>query len=328
MKILVTGANGFVGLHLTERLLEEGHEVVALVRSPEKVAITHPNLKIIKGDLTNTNNTWKEELPSTLDTVIHTAGLVHSYCTQDFYDINTLGTKNLITVLKNKFNKLNFIQISSLAAAGPTEKGTKKKTSDQDFPVSDYGKSKKEAEVILLRERLPSWTVQIIRPPMVIGPRDTAVLDIFKMVRDGVVILPDLNSRLKEYSFVCVFDLVETIMRSLDQKQDNLFYSAHEKVITFEELIFTIQKQMDKKNILFLPLPSLVTKSASTLLNLVYKFYPHGLRLTPDKIRELLPAAWTCDTENTKEFLKQDFKYDITETIKITFLDYKNNSML
>jgi nucleoside-diphosphate-sugar epimerase len=328
MKILVTGANGFVGLHLTEKLLQEGHEVVALVRSPAKIRFSDKNLKIIKGDLSLSDSSWQNELPESLDVVIHTAGLVHSYNIQDFYDVNTTGTERLISLLKLKYTSLNFILISSLAAAGPTPKGIKKKTTDKDFPVSDYGKSKKEAEEILLKNRLPDWNVQIIRPPMVIGPRDNAVLDIFKMVRDGIVILPDLNSKKKEYSFVCVFDLVNTIVQSLELKEDNVFYSAHDSVITFEELIYTIQKQMDKKNILFLPLPSLITKSAALALSAAYRIYPHQLRLTPDKIKELLPFAWTCETNNTKEVLKQNFEYSLSDTIKITFEDYKNNSLL
>lgn len=330
MRILVTGASGFVGSHLTERLLDDGHEVFAIVRTPAKVKIKHSRLHLLQGDLSDSNNSWQASLPTTIDAVVHTAGLVHSYNTKDFFDVNTHGTERLVCVLKSKFNSpLRFILISSLAAAGPSSKGQKKLLSDSDNPVSDYGRSKKYAETYLLENSALNWTNIIIRPPMVIGPRDPAVLDIFKMVRDGIVILPDLNSRKKEYSFVCVFDLVETITLSLNQPLAHAtLYSAHDSVITFEELIFTIQKEMNKKRLIFLPLPGIATKAASQLLAMANKVSAHQLRLTPDKIKELLPFAWTCDASQTQEDLKQSFQYSIAETIKVTYEDYKKYSLL
>jgi nucleoside-diphosphate-sugar epimerase len=329
MRILVTGANGFVGLHLCERLLSEGHEVYGLVRNPKKVKITDQNLHLIAGDLQDAKCIWQIDLPETLDVVIHTAGLVHSFREQDFFDVNSRGTENLINTLKKKYTtNLKFILISSLAAAGPSRRGEKKLISDEDHPVSAYGMSKKAAENYLLNHHAKNWTTIIIRPPMVIGPRDTAVLDIFKMVRDGVVILPDLNAKKKEYSFVCVFDLVETITRSLNCDENILLYSSHPQVITFHELILTIQKEMKKDRIVYLPLPAPVTKIASQLLNIAHKIRPHQLRLTPDKIKELMPASWICDETKTTILLGQEFKFTLVETIHMTYLDYKKSSLL
>ena len=329
MKILVTGASGFVGSHLSERLLKDGHEVFAIVRNPAKMKISHPHLHLIQGDLNDQTSAWQSQLPSTLDAVIHTAGLVHSFRTQDFFDVNTQGTEYLINALKNKITSpLTFILISSLAAAGPSLKGQKKGLNDADSPVSAYGLSKKNAEDFLLKNKPSHWTSIIVRPPMVIGPRDTAVLDIFKMVRDGIVILPDLRSRQKEYSFVCVFDLVETIVLSLLHQRDAVFYSAHDSIVTFEDIIRTIQKEMSKKQILFLPLPSLATKLTAQILTFANRISPHQLRLTPDKIKELLPFAWTCDVSVTKQLLKQEFRYPLTDTIKLTLEDYVKNSLL
>ncbi len=329
MIILVTGANGFVGSHLCERLLQDGHEVFALVRTPAKVKLQHPHLHLIQGDLSDSTKAWQSKIPDTIDSVIHTAGLVHSFRKSNFFEVNTLGTKYLVDVLIEKYNSpLSFILISSLAAAGPSKKEIKKVSSDLDLPVSDYGLSKKDAEIYLLKTKPINWTVTIIRPPMVIGPRDTAVLDIFKMVRDGIIILPDLNSRKKEYSFVCVFDLIETITLALSHPQNATFYSAHDSIITFEELIFTIQKEMNKKNIMFLPLPSLITKIAAQFLSLANTIHPHQLRLTPDKIKELMPFSWTCDNSLTKDLLKQSFEYPLARTIELTYEDYKKNSLL
>jgi nucleoside-diphosphate-sugar epimerase len=329
MRIFLTGASGFVGSHLCDQLLKDGHEVWALVRNPAKVKTTHSHLTLISGDLSDSSLKWLEKLPSDIDKVIHTAGLVHSFNPADFFEVNTKGTERLIQGLKTKISTpLTFILISSLAAAGPVNKGEIRKLSDIDAPVSDYGLSKKLAEEFLLQSRGENWTVIRIRPPMVIGPRDTAVLDIFKMVRDGIVILPDLNSRKKEYSFVCVFDLVNTIILSISNQKDAVFYSSHDSVITFEEIIYAIQSAMNKKRIFFLPLPSLLTRIASKTLFLIHKISPHQLRLTPDKVKELLPFSWTCDASLTKKELDQTFNYTLKETIQITLEDYNKNSML
>ena len=103
MKILITGANGFVGSHLCEKLLSEGHSVYALVRSLKKFTIQpHSQLKLIQGDLDQDKLFWIDTLPTDLDTVIHTAGIVHSYSTDEFYRVNSIGTENLVNNLKNK----------------------------------------------------------------------------------------------------------------------------------------------------------------------------------------------------------------------------------
>ena len=109
MKVLITGANGFVGSHLCEKLLSDGHCVYALVRSPKKFTLpTHPRLTVIQGDLEQEQLQWLESAPFDLDTVIHVAGIVHSYSLEQFDRVNSEGTKNLINNLKNKFSVFFF----------------------------------------------------------------------------------------------------------------------------------------------------------------------------------------------------------------------------
>lgn len=329
MKILITGANGFVGKHLCLKLLSKGHTVYGLVRNPATIDFTHPNFHLIKGSLQLGLLPWVDQLPSDLDTCIHSAGLVHAYNTNDFFRVNTLGTKFLIESLKNKFPlKFKFILISSLAAAGPLELGFKKDETDIDFPVSEYGRSKKEAEVVLKDLAPESWIISIVRPPMIIGPGDTAVLDIFKMVKLGCIILPGTNSKIKEYSFVCVFDLVETICKLTDSDFSLFVYSAHESTIKFQELIKEIKTQLKKSWILYIPIPLPFIKVLGFFLNTLYKIYAHNLRLTPDKINELKAISWTCDASLSKSALNQVYQYDLRETVAVTLKDYKDRQWI
>jgi nucleoside-diphosphate-sugar epimerase len=85
---------------------------------------------------------------------------------------------------------------------------------------------------------------------------------------------------------------------------------------------------MNKSYIFFLPLPSLLTQTAAQVLAIINQYRPHQLRLTPDKIKELLPFAWTCDNSVTKSKLGQNFQFSLEDTVRMTYEDYKNNSQL
>lgn len=329
MKILITGSTGFVGTHLTKRLLDEGHTVYALVRNPSKMLLTHANLILIKGDLNAQSLKWVEDLPDDLNQCVHTAGIVHSFIHDEFTQVNVEGTRSLVDSLKKRYmDHFKFILISSLAAAGPVNLGEKKTDDTPDFPVSVYGQSKKEAENVLRLHAPETWICSIIRPPMIIGPGDVAVLDIFKMVKGRFIILPGRDSKIKEYSFVCVHDLVETIVRLVNTNQSMILYSAHDHIVRFHELIDEIKHQMKIAWIVYLPVPFFIVKILSFLFNLAYKFKHHNIRLTPDKINELKAMAWTCDNARSRLELKQIYKYDLKETIKVTLADYRKRKWL
>lgn len=329
MKILITGASGFVGTHLTKKFLDEGHTVYALVRTPSKMVYAHSNLYLVKGDLNNSSLHWVNELPADLDGCVHTAGIVHSYIHDEFTQVNVEGTRYLVDSLKKRFvDQFKFILISSLAAAGPVNLGEVKSEETPDIPVSVYGQSKKEAENVLRSHAPKEWTCSIIRPPMIIGPGDVAVLDIFKMVKGRFIILPGKNSKIKEYSFVCVLDLIETISKLMTTKESMIVYSSHDHIVRFHELIEEIKRQMKISWIIYLPLPFILVKLLSFILNFLYRIKHHGLRLTPDKINELKAMAWTCDNSRTKIELKQVYRYDLKETIAITLKDYQNRGWL
>jgi nucleoside-diphosphate-sugar epimerase len=331
MKILVTGANGFLGTHLAHKLLSQGHTVYGLVRNPKTITFSHQNFVVVKGDLNSPQPSWMNLIPSDLEVCIHTAGLVHTYLKAEFYKVNAEGTRILVESLKSKIKNnesFKFILISSLAAAGPVNFGEVKKENEPDFPVSTYGRSKKIAEEILKDLAPKVWTTSIVRPPMIIGPGDVAVLDIFKMVKSRFIILPGCNSKKKEYSFVCVFDLVETIIKVLESPQSFTLYSAHDDIITFLDLINEIKKRMGIRFLIYLPIPLFFVRLLSLLLAFIYTFFKHSLRLTPDKILELKSNAWNCENGTSKNILVQEYKYPLNETVKITYEDYKKRKWI
>lgn len=321
MKILVTGATGFVGSHLCELLDQSGHEVLALVRNPKKAQEFNIPGHAIVGDLSTFN--WVKSLPADLDAVIHTAGIVHSFRTKEFYDINAHATKNLIEALKH-YSKLSFTLISSQAAGGPACH-EKPASENSNAAVSEYGKSKLLAEQFL-KDAPPSWTTTAIRPPMVIGPRDPAVLDIFKMVKSRVVISPGSSSKEKHYSYVCVFDLVQFIKHALENKLTGIYYCAYPKSISLFDLVSTIGKQLEK-SFISITLPKPILKMAAKSIQRFGQMNLTNARLTGDKLHELLPPAWICDSSKSQG---ENFQYewDIQRTVESTLKDYQTRNWI
>ncbi len=312
MKVFVTGATGFVGSHLCRKLKTLGHDVYGLVRNDKKLQDEGLELISIKGSLNHSqSNDWIDELPTDLDCVIHVAGIVHSFNEDDFTKINKLATKQLINDLNKKYTQLNFIFISSLAAAGPGVKNEKMPLT----PVSDYGRSKKDAESLLNE----TWSNTIIRPPMIIGPGDPAILDIYKMVKSKIILTAGANALHNRYSFVCVYDLVDAIIKAMNKRRSGVedYFISHHRIITFEEIIDEISSCMGILP-LYLPMPLGFLKMIANLL----KWLPFDFRLTPDKINELAEPSWICENDKSIEKLKVTYEWDLKETIKITFDDY------
>src|SRR5215204_844110 len=96
MKILVTGATGFIGNHLVHRLVRDGHSVVALVRNREK-AKDLPPVEILEGDLSLFENP-RTVLPA-CDAVIHLAGVVAADRLADYERINFTAVKHLVACI-------------------------------------------------------------------------------------------------------------------------------------------------------------------------------------------------------------------------------------
>jgi nucleoside-diphosphate-sugar epimerase len=328
MKVLITGATGFVGSHLADLLTKEGHKVFSLVRNGNKAKEFLVPGKYVLGNLSQFE--WIKDLPDDLEAVIHTAGIVHSMNTNDFYEVNTHATEKLINELKLRYNQLKFVFISSLAAAGPSDGKTSHSENDALMPVSEYGRSKKEAELLVKKITPSSWTVSIVRPPMVIGPRDPAILDIYKMVNSGIITKIGGKSEKKYYSFVCVFDLIDVIYKclSLETTQKEVFYGTFPEPVSFDEIVTTVSNSLNKKIIFQMTIPLPILKAAVNTLGFIHKIKPINVRLTPDKYYELAPDNWQCSSEKSQNILSKDYEWNLLRTIEVTTKDYRQRGWI
>lgn len=165
--LAVTGATGFVGKTLLRMAVAEGHRLRALTRRPQPET---DGILWVAGALDNPESL--AELAQGADAVIHVAGVVNAPDRAGFVAGNIEGTRAMVRAAKDA-GVSRFIHISSLAAREPA--------------LSVYGWSKAGAEDAVADSGL-DWTM--VRPPAIYGPGDTEMLDLFRMARRGMIMLP------------------------------------------------------------------------------------------------------------------------------------------
>jgi nucleoside-diphosphate-sugar epimerase len=172
MKVFVTGANGFLGSHLVDRLLERGDEVHVLVRKTSNLQwLIGKDVRFHYGDVIGEGKGLRGGLQG-VDVLLHVAGILRANRSRTYYEVNTQGTANVLEECLNVRPEIRRVVIvTSLAAHGPSPEGKTATEGDECHPIGDYAKSKRDAELVALKyaDRLP---VTVVRPPAIYGPRD------------------------------------------------------------------------------------------------------------------------------------------------------------
>jgi len=208
MKVLVTGATGFIGRTLCGALVDAGFEVRALLRPGAQ--LDGPNTAKVtrfEGDVTVLESL--DDAVDDVEAVVHLAGVRSASRPATFHRVNTVGTDNLGQVCKaHGVGRLIFL--SSLAAQGPAPAGVVPHEPGNESPIGPYGHSKLAAEKALARLGAECG-VTVLRPAIVYGPYDRELLGWSRMLRLRLLPFPgDL-----ELSFVHVDDLSRLIVSVL-----------------------------------------------------------------------------------------------------------------
>ena len=189
MKIAVTGGTGFVGSHVIDAALVAGHQLNALTRreQPERQGVSW-----IGGDLSSREAL--ERLVNGVDAVIHVAGTISGRSAAAFEAGNVAGTLAMLAAA-TAGGVHRFVQVSSLAAREPK--------------LSLYGASKMKGEELVIRSGL-DWA--IVRPPAVYGPGDREMLELFRMAKLGIMLMPPRG----RVSVIHVHDLARLLLALAD----------------------------------------------------------------------------------------------------------------
>lgn len=326
LRALVTGANGFVGSHLVEGLLERGYRVRCLVRKTSNLRwISGLEVEYVYGDIADKDSL--KGLFEDVDLVFHAAGLTKAKSREEYFRANAEGTKSLVEACLEENPKLRrFVYISSQAAVGPGDDERPLNENAPCRPVTDYGESKLEGEKIVLRHasQLP---IIIIRPPAVYGPRDTDVLGFFKAASKGFRI--SFGRGESFLSLVYVRDLVEGTIQAAENPRSvgQIYFVADDKVYSWKEA-FNIMAGVLKKRTIPLKIPRSAVFFLAFISEGFSKLLGKSAIFNTQKAREITQRYWGLDVSKAKAELGFSPKYDLERGAAETVRWYKEKGWL
>jgi nucleoside-diphosphate-sugar epimerase len=311
MSLLLTGATGFLGRNILLNALREGREVFAPVRNPDKLG---EQLRFEKQDaqgvrvLSAVPGQWPQISPKY---AILGGGVLFERTRSDYFCTNVDWT---LATLRALPKQCRTVVISSQSAGGPTPPGKASRTEDdRDAPITWYGESKLAMEVSIRRE-FPNRPITILRPAMILGPRDSATLSLFRMARGRVRIKPGLHS--KTYSFIAVDDLVAAIFLALEKEAlAKSLYVASVGRITDWQLIASAAMACNAKG-MTLPVPQVLVGILARAVDASPTLRAKAPSLTYDRVREIWPNRWVVDGSKFERFTGWKAKTDSHEALR------------
>ncbi len=327
MNLLITGATGFVGRNLLLRALESGRykKIFACVRDPEKLACQ------LSDEAVDTDTVvalpWGERIPAGLvvDHAVHCAGVLFARDRDSYFSVNVDQSMRVISSLPSS---VRLIVLSSQSAGGPTPANRDARTMDDpDHPLTWYGLSKVAMEEAV-NETRP--TAIILRPPMILGPRDQATLPLFQMAAGKIRPKPGLKT--KWYSWIAVEDLVRDLLELLAVEQwdaisPRTMYAASPAPVSDRELVECAATQMGGSG-LDLPLPHPLLRAVSWLVDAVPALRAATPSLTRDRVKEIFPDRWVVDAELFRAIVGDGAYATLDDTMKKTHAWYRRCGLL
>lgn len=336
MKILVTGASGFIGSFIVEEAIRRGMETWAAVRgSSKRDFLTDERIHFIELNLSNQKQLEEQLRNHQFDYVVHAAGVTKCLDKKDFYKINTEGTKNLVLALISLRMPLRrFVYISSLSVFGAIREQQPYQEiceTDTPRPNTDYGRSKLQAEQWLESlsedESKEFFPYVILRPTGVYGPRERDYFMMAKSIKQHTDFA--VGFQQQDITFVYVLDVVKAVFLACEKgKRGRKYFLSDGEVYqsaTFSDLI---RKELGN--------PWWIRITAPIWLLRVITFFGDKWghltgkisALNNDKYHIMKQRNWRCDIEPARRELGFNPKYTLTEGVPLTIKWYKENGWL
>lgn len=270
MKVIITGATGFMGRNLAERLSEDGHQILATGRS---LAVGNElrkrGIDFKPADIMNAEDLVEAFSP--VDCVVHCAGKSGDWGRyEDYYKVNVVGTQNVLNAcIHHGIKKLIFISSPSLYYNGENRLNVRE---DEPLPprqASDYAKTKLIAERLLLDPRQNNCKVIILRPRAVFGPYDnTFVPRILRMSEKKAFPLINNGQALVDITYIeNLIDAVRNCLAAQKTSWNQAYNVSNGNPITirdwFAKILDIFERPFKPKNI---PVP--LAEIVATLMEL------------------------------------------------------------
>ena len=331
MKILITGASGFIGSFIVEEALKRGFETWAAMRkSSSKAYLQDERIKFIELNLNSKEQLVEQMRGKDFDYVVHAAGVTKCLNKADFHRINTEGTKNLVeALLELKMPLKRFVFVSSLSVFGAIkEKMPYDEIHETDTPQPNtaYGRSKLEAEQYLdsVGSRIPYI---ILRPTGVYGPKEKDYFIMAKSIKQHSDFA--VGYQRQDITFVYVTDVVQAIFLALEKGENGRKYFLSDGEVyqstTFSDLI---HEELGRPWWIRITAPVWVLRIVTFFGEYVGRMTGKVTALNNDKYNILKQRNWRCDIEPARKELGYDPKVQLAEGVKTTIKWYKDNGWL
>ncbi|MBI4538568.1 MAG: NAD-dependent epimerase/dehydratase family protein [Gemmatimonadetes bacterium] len=321
---LVTGATGFVGSHLAERLATEGWRLRALIRrSSDVTRLDGLGAELLVGDLEDGDALVRAV--DDVEVVFHLAAVTAARDQSTYRRVNADGTRRLVEACARlRSPPRRFIYLSSYAACGPALDGRPRTLADPPAPLTAYGKSKLEGEQIARALGDKGVEVVVVRAPAVYGPRDRDLLTYFRLVWRRVAPYPAGPER--RLHLVYAPDLARSLARSVVVRAGT--YAVAEPVAhTWREVIAAIARALGRRP-LPVPVPAALVRGAAALAEAVASLFGRTVAFNREKAREMLARAWLHDLSGTDELLPPGTETPLSRGIAETAHWYRQRGWL
>ena len=331
MKILITGASGFIGSFIVEEALKQGFETWAAIRkSSSKEYLQDERIHFIELNLSSKAQLIEQLRPHQFDYVVHAAGVTKCLNKADFRRINTEGTKNLVDALLDLQMPLKrFVFLSSLSVFGAIKEQLpydEIREDDTPKPNTEYGRSKLEAERYIdsIGSRLP---YTILRPTGVYGPREKDYFMMAKSIKQHIDFA--VGYQRQDITFVYVTDVVQAVFLALEKGETGRKYFLSDGQVyqstTFSDLI---HEELGRPWWLRITAPVWVLRVVTFFGEYIGHMTGKVTALNNDKYNILRQRNWRCDIEPARRELGFEPKVKLKEGVKTTIQWYKDHKWL
>ena len=279
MRAYITGASGFIGNHLLQRLIQKNWQVRALFHK-RNISLAE-KCEIVKGDIQDFD-LLKDSLQET-DVLFHLAAALGSLLIkkEEFFRINALGTKNVLNAAREAGVK----RIIHLSSAGVLGSVRKNELADENYPLNPkniYDETKLDGENIALRFAEKGMDIVVVRPGWIYGPEDRRT---FKLIRAIAKKRFILVSKGKTWQTpVYIDDVIQGVLLCLEKGiKGEIYHLAGEEVLTVKEIVETIATTLGEK-IPRIRLPLFPTKVAAWKLEKTFLLFKKEAPLTRGKL--------------------------------------------